>query len=305
MITETLGANAGVSHADVLAALHTASTKTGSDFAYLLATARRESSLNSEAKSGSSSATGLFQFIDQTWLGLVKRFGGRHGLTAFSTAISEQSDGSYAVAAPETKSAILALRRDPEISALMAGEAAGESKKVLECALGREVCSGELYAAHFLGLNGARELISMNERHPDRRADLEFPRAAKANHTIFYNADGSAKTVNEVYTSVVGSSSDDAQQPPLSTRPTMTLADNSRPRGNRAGISHEPIMRNVSFSHNRTPESHQRTQSTFNLARASYRPAIPRSALALSPSILEVLASFAHVLPLSYKHAQA
>jgi len=186
----------------------------------------------------------------------------------------------------------------------MAGEAAGESKKALECALGREVCSGELYAAHFLGLNGARELISMNDRYPDRRADLEFPRAAKANRTIFYHPDGSAKTVGEVYASVVGSSSVESQ-PALNTGPTIRLADNPRaPRNNTVGILHDTTVRGVSISHDRKPALELRAQNTFNAARASYRPAIPRSALALSPSILEVLTSFAQVSPLSEKHGE-
>ena len=47
---------------------------------FLLKTATRESSLNPDAKAKSSSAAGLFQFIEQTWLGLVKSDGPRLGL---------------------------------------------------------------------------------------------------------------------------------------------------------------------------------------------------------------------------------
>ena len=75
MISQIQSAAATV-HTDVLAALRTAAHKTGLDFDYLLSTAMRESKLDAQAKSKSSSASGLFQFIDQTWLGLVKKFGG-------------------------------------------------------------------------------------------------------------------------------------------------------------------------------------------------------------------------------------
>ena len=161
-------------HTDVLAALRNASRKTGLDFDYLLHTAMRESSLDVQAKSKTSSASGLFQFVEQTWLGLVKRFGERYGLGSLANSIQQSEDGRFAVGSAETKSAILALRQDPEVSALMAGEAAKQTKQSLECALGREVCGGELYAALFFGPTGARHLIELKERNPDGRADLAF-----------------------------------------------------------------------------------------------------------------------------------
>lgn len=189
----------------VVAAIRDASIKTGADFDYLLSTAMRESGLNSQAKAKSSSATGLFQFIDQTWLGLVKRFGARHGMEGLANAIGEDGNGRFQVASEQTKAAILALRKDAGISALMAGEAASETKKNLECALGREVCEGELYAAHFLGPGNARKLIALQGQRPDCVAAQEFPAAARANKSVFFNADGSAKTVREVYAWATGS----------------------------------------------------------------------------------------------------
>src|SRR4051812_18340702 len=98
---------AATGHSEVLAALQAASRKTGLDFDYLLHTAMRESSLNSQAKSKSSSASGLFQFIDQTWLGLVKQFGERYGLGGYAGAIQKSTDGKYTVASADTKAAIL------------------------------------------------------------------------------------------------------------------------------------------------------------------------------------------------------
>ncbi len=199
MIAEAQTVSSATGHPDVLAALKTASAKTGSDFDYLLSTAMRESRLDSHAKSTSSSATGLFQFIEQTWLGLIKRYGERYGLQDYAGAIRENGSGHYEVGSKETKSAILALRQDPQLSALMAGEAAKQTKQALECKLGREVCSGELYAAHFLGEGSARHLIELNASDPNARADLAFPQAANANRAAFYHPDGQPKTVAEVY----------------------------------------------------------------------------------------------------------
>ena len=204
MTTEVLSAARTASPSEVLAAIKSASRETGSDFGYLLAIAQRESNLDNTAKSKSSSATGLFQFIDQTWLSLIKRYGGEHGLGGYADAISRTESDRMVVGSPEAKSAILALRNDPKISARMAGEAAAAAKQSLECAFGREVCSGELYAAHFLGERGAKRLIALNEQQSGARADLAFPDAAKANRNVFYHADGRAKTVGEVHAWAMG-----------------------------------------------------------------------------------------------------
>jgi hypothetical protein len=183
--------------ANVVAALQNAAARTGSDFNYLLGTAMRESGLKSTAQSASSSATGLFQFIDQTWLGLVKDHGASHGLAAQANAISKGADGRYH--AGDGKDAILALRKDPNVAALMAGEYARSTSVSMSAALGRPVCGGELYAAHFLGPDAACKLIKLAQNDPNASAAAQFPAAAAANKSVFFHADGSAKNVREVY----------------------------------------------------------------------------------------------------------
>jgi len=182
----------------VVAALKNAADATGSDFHYLLGTAMRESSLKPNAQSSSSSATGLFQFIDQTWLGLVKEHGAQHGLGKFADSITRQSDGRYRADA-DTKQTILALRKDPDVCALMAGEYAKTTQGSLRASLGREVCGGELYAAHFLGPDAAAKLIKLAGSDPGASAAAQFPQAAGANKSVFFHADGSPKSVREVY----------------------------------------------------------------------------------------------------------
>ncbi|HEX4533298.1 MAG TPA: hypothetical protein VH000_03625 [Rhizomicrobium sp.] len=183
----------------VLAALHQASGATGADFDYLLSTATRESGLKPQAKASTSSASGLFQFVGQTWLGLVKNYGAKYGLGSYADQISKTAHGGYHADNAADHRAILALRNDPQISALMAGEYANATKNQLQGSLGRSVNNGELYCAHFLGEGAACKLIRMNGSNPSASAAGEFPDAAAANRSVFYHANGTPKTVREVY----------------------------------------------------------------------------------------------------------
>lgn len=183
----------------VVAALKNAAAATGSDFHYLLGTAMRESSLKANAQSSTSSAAGLFQFVDQTWFGLVKAHGPKYGLGSLAGAINVAPDGRYHAANDSDRQAILALKKDPQISALMAGEYARSAQGAMEANLGRSVCGGELYAAHFLGADAACKLIRTSQNAPQADAAQIFPQAASANRNVFFHADGTAKSVREVY----------------------------------------------------------------------------------------------------------
>jgi len=157
----------------------------------------RESSLKANAQSATSSAAGLFQFVDQTWLGLIKDHGAKYGLGTMASAISQDQSGHYHAAGD--RQAILALKKDPQVSALMAGEFARSTQASMQSQLGRTVCGGELYAAHFLGADAACKLISVNQAAPATSAASLFPQAAAANKSVFFHADGKAKSVREMY----------------------------------------------------------------------------------------------------------
>ncbi|MFO1186490.1 MAG: transglycosylase SLT domain-containing protein [Alphaproteobacteria bacterium] len=189
--------NAADPKLSVTDAISLASRATGVDFSYLLNTAKRESSLNPEAKSGSSSATGLFQFLDQTWFATVKRHGAEHGLGTQAGFIT-QTGGRFEVEDPAQKQAILSLRKDPRIAALMAGEFTNDSKSALETQLGRKADSGELYLAHFFGPREAARFISEGTQSPGASAAASFPDAAHANRGVFYGTDGSARSFGQV-----------------------------------------------------------------------------------------------------------
>ena len=79
----------GYGHA-VTGAIRDAARVTGAGFEYLLNHRQIESNLNPNAKAKTSSATGLFQFIDQTWLGTMKQ-AGRRGSARYADAISRSA----------------------------------------------------------------------------------------------------------------------------------------------------------------------------------------------------------------------
>ncbi len=188
--------------APVVQAIRDGASATGVGFDYLLATARRESALDPSAKAPTSSATGLFQFIEQTWLGTMKNAGPQLGLQAEADAISRQSDGTYAVADPGQKQAILDLRRDPKVAAVLAGALTQKNAQALQAAMGHEPTPGDLYAAHVLGAKGAASLIGTAKTFPERAAALDLPEAAAANRALFYDRTGRPRTAAELYASL-------------------------------------------------------------------------------------------------------
>lgn len=185
-----------VQYGQAHAAIARASAATGVNFDYLMAQARLESGLDPSARAGTSSAAGLYQFIGGTWLETLDRHAAAHGLDWAGAAIT-RSGGKATIADPALRSQIMALRYDPEISALMAAELARDNSAELAAFLGREPDSAELYLAHFLGAAGARGFLGALQDSPDASAAALFPRPAEANRAIFYD-NGRARSVSEV-----------------------------------------------------------------------------------------------------------
>jgi hypothetical protein len=200
----------------VQSALNYASSSTGVDFDYLLATAQRESNLDPNAKARTSTASGLFQFIESTWLATLKEAGPRHGYGKLAEQIQPTQRGGFTVPDPNARQEILALRHDPKAAALMAGEFTRKNGESLERAIGREPTTGELYIAHFLGARGAAELMRLVQTAPQSPAAENFPAAARANRPIFYTGDGHPRSAREVYANLVARHG--AGQPPDGSR---------------------------------------------------------------------------------------
>jgi len=249
----------------VRTAIENAAERTGVDFSYLVATAYRESGFDPDARAGTSSAAGLFQFVEQTWLGMVKRHGAAHGLAGEAAQIREGTDGRFRVADPEARRKILDLRYDANAASAMAGEYAAESAEMLSQRLGRAPSSAELYAAHFLGASGAARLIEAAQDNPGARADTLFPEAARANRSIFHNRGGDPASVSQVLAKL--SRAHDGAAAPASLRGDA---------GNRP----------------ETPDSYIRIAVGPVEARSMEAFAPPRSsARVLSPLVIEALAA--------------
>jgi hypothetical protein len=193
----------------VKGAIQQAAGATGASFQYLLATARMESNMDPSAAAATSSAKGLFQFIEQTWLGTVKEAGGQLGYGKYADAISKSDSGSYSVSDPVAKAEILRLRDDPVASSAMAGVLTQSNSFKLTGAIGRRPTDAELYMAHFMGVGGASKLINSAVSSPNTSAAALFPNAAAANRSIFYDNNGNERSVVQVY-SVVSSRYDSA-----------------------------------------------------------------------------------------------
>ncbi len=196
-MTEQVGSTIQAGAQGVVGSLQRAAAATGVDFDYLMKAAQRESSLNPNAHARTSSAAGLFQFIDQTWLGMLKNAGAKHGYGAYAAQITKGSDGKYHVNDPSVRKQVMGLRYNPDANAVMAAEMTAGHAAYLKGRIGRDPTQGELYAAHFLGPDGAADLIQAADHRPQATAAALFPQAAAANHGIFYHK-GRALDVAEV-----------------------------------------------------------------------------------------------------------
>lgn len=180
------------------AAIQQAAARTGVDFSYLLGQAKIESGFDPNARARTSSATGLFQFIEQTWLATVKQHGDKHGLGWAADAIKQGSNGRHYVSDPATRRAILDMRRDPTAASAMAAEFAADNQNYLENSLGRPMESVDLYLAHFLGAGGAAKFLKAHDSNPDMAGASIAPAAARANRSIFYARNGAPRSLGEI-----------------------------------------------------------------------------------------------------------
>lgn len=139
---------------------------------YLQATALIESGGNTNAKAGTSSAGGMFQFLDSTWKQMVKEMG---------------------------KDYTLQDKFDPKKSAEVMAYFTQKQQKQLEGGIGRKASNTDLYMSHFLGAGGATKFINAMGKDPNQSAASLDPAAAKANKSIYYDTRGKERSLKEVY----------------------------------------------------------------------------------------------------------
>ncbi len=183
----------------VAAAVQQASARSGASFSYLMAQAAQESSFKPDAKAATSSATGLYQFVEGTWLQMVREHGRKYGVGQLADQIAPDPAGGFKVADSATRKEILALRGDPKISAAMAAEYAVSNRGQLEQKAKGPVGSTDLYLAHFLGPSGAARFLGGMREDSQQPAEDLFPEAAASNPGVFYDRAGQPRSLQQIY----------------------------------------------------------------------------------------------------------
>jgi hypothetical protein len=217
----TATAIADPSRVRVAGAIKQAANSTGASFEYLLATAKMESDFKPAAGASTSSAHGLFQFIEQTWLGTVKEAGAQFGYGQYADSITRSASGEYSVSNPGARKAIMELRDEPAASSAMAGVLTQSNSFKLTGMIGRRPTDAELYMAHFMGVGSAAKLISNAEDNPRASGARLFPNAAAANRSVFYDRSGSARSVSEVYSELTSRYASAASSPAIQSALAM------------------------------------------------------------------------------------
>ncbi|MGK7869992.1 transglycosylase SLT domain-containing protein [Falsiroseomonas sp. E2-1-a20] len=187
--------------AEIVRALFQASRATGADPALLLALAWRESSFDRKAANRQSTALGLMQFTEATWLETVRDFGPRHGLAAQARAIvTDRRTGRISVRDERSRRYLLALRTDARLSAVLAAARLVAEAPALEAALGRPLTPVDLYAVHFLGRTGARRFLAEMDRAPGQAVVRVVSADGLArNRNVFVGPDGSSRRLGDVH----------------------------------------------------------------------------------------------------------
>ena len=124
----------------------------------------------------------MFQFIEKTWLGVVRDFGAQYGLEKEARIVAASNID------PSERTRILALRSDPYLSAVLAAEMLKRDALRIQKKLGRPLSGGEVYLLHFLGPAGTEQLLDRVASAPTAAAAELLPKPAEANKSIFYAA---------------------------------------------------------------------------------------------------------------------
>ena len=289
---------------NIYKAISNAAAKTGVDFTYLVEKAAAESSFNPNAKAKTSSATGLFQFIESTWLTMVKEHGDKYGLGKYANQI----DSDNRVSSGKMRKEILNLRKDPEIASYMAAEFASGNYQRLKDNVGGDIGSTELYLAHFLGAGGATGFLNAMKKNPHMAAADIFPREARANRGVFYDGKtGAPRSLQQIYARF-DAKFDGADQSPNNFAANSVLKTQNAPvaaqtmlqaQSARLEPDIDPLARMASLmSYNGDEPGYQKSSSVLRLSDAASRdswqifPPSLYGKLSLSPAQMMMLSDF-------------
>jgi hypothetical protein len=142
--------------------------------------------MNRFAAAPNSTARGLFQFIEGTWLELFARHGAGAGFPNLARRLHRDVNGAVGAADRRVRQRVLMLRYDPVLSVRFAALLAAENRARLMQELRRPVSDDEVYAAHLFGAAGAARLILAARSPRPVSAAAVLPSAAQSNRALFY-----------------------------------------------------------------------------------------------------------------------
>ncbi len=179
----------------VIGSLYNASVKSGVDMELLLLKAILESDLGRYIEAKRSSARGLFQYIEPTWLILIKRYGAQIGYPEYASAIKigkRTGIPYFKGPAKYLRPEILALRYDPDASAMIkAYQIKEETQTIRSYKRSKRVTTTDHYIAHMMGLSLARDFYDLKNKNSiiavARLNRPEMREAAKLNRIFFYD----------------------------------------------------------------------------------------------------------------------
>jgi hypothetical protein len=172
-------------HGRTLAMIDEAAYRVGAPARLMRAMAGVESSFDAKAKATTSSATGLYQFIEATWLSNVESHGHKYGLAGLARHIRRGPLNQPIVDDARMRDKILALREDIRLSAYLAAELTIDNTRRLEKLLARPVTGTEIYLTHVFGVTSAARFLKLAESAPGTIGAEIFPKEAKANPGLF------------------------------------------------------------------------------------------------------------------------
>lgn len=147
---------------DVIRIIRDAATTVGIRPDWAVAIAKTEAKdLSPDSKNPRSSASGLFQFTDETWKESVGKWGKKHSVL---------DDDVF----------------DANSNSVMGAEFTKSNMEKLSKLLGREPTLSEVYLAHFSGFTGASKVLSKIKDNPNVLAsEVWSKKAQEQNPTIF------------------------------------------------------------------------------------------------------------------------
>ena len=161
-------------HDDAPDIINAAANVAGVNPLVMMTMAMIESSLNPNAAARTSSAKGLYQFLDGTWKEMMRKYANKHGIPEGTTQF------------------------DPVANSLLGAEFLKENAKVSESVMNRPASAVDYYIPHFFGAGGARTFYRHLQKNPNAPAAEVLTAQARANKPIFYK-NGKPRSFAEVY----------------------------------------------------------------------------------------------------------